>query len=142
LPDDELLVWTAFVVDSEPKLWQAIGNAMAENPALKLAITPTLDLHTPLPLQRRRTVVGYKELCTWVPLIKHAVAEGRLWHLGESLLSEHINRAVGIKVHGGGMTLSSQRSPGPIELARCAVFAAALSSKPASSGKVAFASSR
>jgi len=142
LPTGELLVWTAFVVDSEQKAWEQIANLMASQPQLKLAITPALDLHTPLPLQRRRTVVGYKELCTWVPLIRRSIAEGQLLHTGDQLLSEHVNRAVGVKVQSGGLTLSSQKSPGPIELARCMVFASALASKPANSGKAAFAIGR
>ena len=62
------------------------------------------------------------------------IVENRIGQTGEKLLAEHVERAVMIK-HQGSVALSSTRSPGPIELARCMVWAAALESRPSSSGK-------
>jgi hypothetical protein len=46
------------------------------------------------------------------------------------MLAEHVNRAVLVKAENS-IVISSQRSPGPIEAARCMVIAAALvSAKP------------
>jgi hypothetical protein len=50
------------------------------------------------------------------------------------MLAEHIQRAVAVRSQGS-VALSSQRSPGPIELARLAVWAVALASRPKSAGK-------
>ena len=57
-----------------------------------------------------------------------------LVHTGETMLAEHIGRAVAVRSQGS-IALSSQRSSGPIELARLAIFAAALTSKPKTGGK-------
>ena len=62
------------------------------------------------------------------------ILEGRLVHTGEVMLAEHVQRAVAVKV-AASLVLSSQRSPGPIELARCMVWAAALASRSMVSGK-------
>jgi hypothetical protein len=45
------------------------------------------------------------------------------------VLAEHVNRAVGVKT-AQGYVVSSQKSPGPIELARCLIWAVALVSRP------------
>jgi hypothetical protein len=64
--------------------------------------------------------------------------EGRLVHTGEKMLAEHMNRAVGVRTQQG-FVLSSQKSPGPIPLARCTIWAAALASRPKWKNKPAMA---
>jgi hypothetical protein len=66
--------------------------------------------------------------------------EGRLLHRNENTLNDHMNRAVAV-VQAHSLVLSSKRSPGSIELARCCVWAAALASspKPRARAAVAFA---
>jgi hypothetical protein len=54
---------------------------------------------------------------------------------------EHVDRAVGVKTQRG-YALSSQKSSGPITLARCLIFAAALIAKPVSKQRPAIAFSR
>jgi hypothetical protein len=93
-----------------------------------LAITPSLEIHAPLSLRRRMTVVGQAELIKFTGLAQKMILEDRVKHLGQLTLSEHMNRAVLIKT-GMGVTLSHKSSPGPIELAKCAVWGIALSSK-------------
>jgi hypothetical protein len=78
--------------------------------------------------------VGYGELLKFTPLIRGMIIEGRLWHTGENSLAEHVNRAVMVKTLGGS-ALSSQKSPGPIELARCMIFASAMASRPITKNK-------
>ncbi len=58
-------------------------------------------------------------------------------HDGGELLSEHVGRAVLVRAQNS-VVLSSQRSPGPIEAARCLIAGAALVSRPPSTGRVAF----
>ena len=62
------------------------------------------------------------------------IEEKTLRHTGEQMLAEHVQRAVAVRSQGS-MALSSQRSPGPIELARCMVWAAALAARPVAAGK-------
>jgi hypothetical protein len=88
---------------------------MEDDPKLKLAITPTLDLHTPEPLIRRRSLWGYAEMIKYTGLVKSMITEGRLLHTGEEMLAEHVNRATLVKANGA-VVLSSQKSPGPIEV--------------------------
>ena len=132
-----VIVKVGFVVESETEMWARIDRMMAD-PKMQLAITPGLELHTPLPLRRRTHTVGYGELIKYTGLVKQMIMEGRLWHHGEQALAEHIARAVLTKTNNA-VVLSSQKSPGPIELARCMVWAAAEASKPATRTKAAFA---
>jgi hypothetical protein len=85
-------------------------------------------------MERRKTIVGYRELLKWTSPVKNMILENRIYHHGENQLIEHVERAVLIK-HQGSVALSSTRSPGPITLARCMVWAAALASKPQLVGK-------
>ena len=67
-------------------------------------------------------------------IVKAMIAESKVRHRGERTLAEHICRAVQIKT-SDGVLISSARSPGPIELARCAVLAIAKASRPRVVGK-------
>ena len=77
----------------------------------------------------------------WTQLVKNLILEGRVRHRDEQMLNEHMARAVA-KRNQQNYALSSKSSPGPIELARCAVFASALASRPRVVGKAAIGSSR
>ena len=87
---------------------------------------------------RKKVTVGYKELLTHTAVIRSMMNEGRLVHTGEKMLAEHMNRAVGVRTQQG-FVLSSQKSPGPITLARCTIWAAALASRPKWKNKPAMA---
>lgn len=129
--DDGLVVAKVeFVVDTEAKMWEQVDHILTD-PQVRLAVTPTLAVHCPVKHERRMTQVGYGELQRFTPLVKAMIQERRLGHLGETLLAEHVNRAVGVRTQGT-FVVSSQKSPGPIELCRCMIFAAALASKPGS----------
>ena len=126
--DGKVIVQTEFVVETEADMWAAIARVM-ENPEVQLLITPTLDIHVPLGLRRRTTITGYAELTKFTSLVRSMIHEGNVKHHGESLLADHVSRAVLVKVPTGAV-ISSQRSPGPIELCRVMVWAVAQVSKP------------
>jgi len=122
-----------FVVDSESAMWEQIERVMVDS-KVQLAVTPTLEIHVPLNLARRYSTVGYGELLRYSTLVRSMVIEDRVTHSGQQTLAEHINRAVMVKTAQGAV-LSSQRSPGPIEAARCFVWAVAMVSKPVQRAK-------
>jgi hypothetical protein len=64
-----------------------------------------------------------------------------LIHRGEEMLNDHMNRAVAV-VQAHSLVLSSKRSPGSIELARCCIWAAALASQPRTRVRAAVAFAR
>ena len=123
-PDQQIIATVEFVVDTMAEAWRRIEQA-ATDTKLTIAVTPTLDLHCPLSLQRRRVIWGYQEVTRYTAAVRQLIIEGRLRHTGETMLAEHVGRAVAGRTHGT-ISLSSQRSPGPIELARCLVAACGL----------------
>jgi len=129
----QVLVDVAFVATSLEQMWQEISDVM-DDKTVTLAITPTFELHLPARYQRRFTLVGYAELLKYTSLVRSMIVEGRVKHYGTRALSEHLNRAVSVKT-ARGVVISSQKSPGPIELARCAIWALALCSRPATAHK-------
>ncbi|MFZ9903592.1 MAG: hypothetical protein ACO3FT_08045 [Ilumatobacteraceae bacterium] len=137
--DPKIIAHVEFVVDTVEQCWQEIERVMAD-PTVQLTVTPGLELLAPLPLRRRMTIVGYGELLKYTPIVRNMILEGRLAHDGSVALAEHVNRAVAVKTQNTTV-LSSQKSPGPIELARSMVWAAALAARPTIKQKPAFASS-
>jgi phage terminase large subunit-like protein len=133
-------VCVEFMVDTEDAMWEEVERVMADT-ATRLVITPALHLHLPTNLERRSSVIGYGELLKYSGLIQKMIVEGKVRHRGELSLAEHVNRAVLTKT-GGGVVLSSQKSPGPIELCRCMAWAIAESSRPKIVGKPVFAVSK
>ena len=127
-------VHVEFVVDNETEMWDLVSDVM-QDPKVQLSVTPSLEIHIPTHLQRRSCVVGYGELVKFTPLMKTMVTEGRVAHHGHLLLAEHVQRAVIVRTSGGNIVLSSQKSPGPIELARAMCWAVALASKPQTNQK-------
>lgn len=139
--DGDIVASVAFTCETNRQMWKHIEKLMEADPKLKLAITPTLDLHTPEPLIRRRSLWGYAEMIKYTGLVRSMITEGRLLHTGEEMLAEHVNRATLVKANGA-VVLSSQKSPGPIECARCLVAAASLVSRPGQSGRAMIGSAR
>ena len=133
LDDRRTVVTVEFVCDTYNEMLQHVER-LAKNTAIKFAISPSIDIHWPLALERRRAIVGYGEILKFTPRIKSMIHEKLLWHTGENMLAEHVQRAVAVRSQNS-IALSSQRSPGPIELARCLVWCAALASRPTATGK-------
>jgi phage terminase large subunit-like protein len=126
--DHKTIVHVEFVVDTEDEMWRQIDRVMQDK-STTLAITPTLEIHMPTQYSRRYSVVGYGELLRYTTLVQKMILEDKVAHTGSTALAEHLGRAVMVKTAQGAV-LSSQKSPGPIELARVAVFAISLVSKP------------
>ncbi|CAB4175902.1 HNHc domain containing protein [uncultured Caudovirales phage] len=129
-----------FVKDTLADCWQAVEAACADQ-TTRLLITPAFEMSLPTKFERRASMVGNRELQRWTVGARAAILEGKIRHDGSALLSQHVERAVAVK-NQGAVTLSSLRSPGPIELARCLVFAIAMVSKPAIMGKPMIVSQR
>lgn len=113
------------VTEHEDKLWAELEAVYGMVDTL--AVTPTLEPHLPLEMRRKTTTVGIKELARWVPLVRSMLLAGQVAHDGDILLGEHVGRAVATRQAG----LSTAHSAGPIEAARCLVWAVALASRPA-----------
>jgi hypothetical protein len=128
-----VIVTTEFVVESAQQMWAEVVTRMSD-PQVKLACTPSLEIHCPPDLRRRMTIVGYAELIKWTGAARAMIVEDRVRHTGDLALSEHFARAVAVKT-GGAIVLSSQKSPGPIELARCSVWGIMLTSRPKATAK-------
>jgi len=132
---ERVIVTTSFVVESAAQMWEQVVRIMNDQ-SVRLACTPSLEIHCPPDLRRRMTIVGYAELLKWTSSAKAMIVEDRCRHTGDLALAEHMARSVAVKT-GGTVVLSSQKSPGPIELARCAVWGMMLASKPTTRSKPA-----
>jgi hypothetical protein len=132
--DKRAVVEVTFAVNT----WQAaVDQAVelgAQYPLMQFAVSPSVEPHWPLELDRRTTIVGYKELLRFTPLVHHMILERRLLHMKNDQLDEQIGRAVAVKTQAS-MALSSQKSAGPIELARMVIWAGALVAKPTVVGR-------
>ena len=124
-----LTATVAFVCETITQVWDQVRVQIAKHPQLVVAITPTLDVGCPTDLQRRRTVVGYQEILRYTATVRNLIMEGRVAHTGETMLAEHVGRSVAVRTRGA-IALSSNRSAGPIELARCLVWVVGMSARP------------
>jgi hypothetical protein len=124
MPDGKIGVTVAFTCDTQAQLWDHI-HQLAKDPSIQFALTPTVDLQCPPSIERRRVVVGYAEILKWTPAIQALIRERQLVHTGEMALAEHVVRAVSVRTQGS-IAVSSQRSPGPIELCRTMIFSSAI----------------
>ncbi len=123
-------VEVAFVVESEADMWAEVVERMGADRRLRLAVGATLEVHVPRDLVKRTTVFGSAELGKWTGLVRPLIVGGLVSHDGSRQLADQVNRAVAVRARDAGQVLSSVRSPGPIEMARCMVVAVALASKP------------
>jgi len=121
-------------------MWIEVDRVL-EDTDVQFGVTPTLDIHTPDKYRRRTQTVGYGELLKYTVLVRNMILEGKLVHSGQIQLTEHVSRAVLGKT-SGTVVLSSQKSPGPIELCRTLVWSAALASKKSPNRRAAIGMSR
>jgi hypothetical protein len=129
----QVFVTVEFVVDTEHDMWAQIDQVM-KHPSVILLVTPTLEIHVPPHLQRRYQLTGYAELLRYTSLVRSMILEDKVRHTGNQTLAEHVSRAVGVRT-AQGFVLSSQKSPGPIEAARCMVWAVSAVSRPQNKAK-------
>jgi hypothetical protein len=140
--DGDIVASVEFQTESIAEMWEQITASLEREPKTQLAITPSLFIHTPEKFQRRTVQWGYGEINKYTSTVKGLINEDRVKHTGEILLSEHVNRACLIRGQGGALSISSQRSPGPIEACRCLIVAAAMVSRPGHGNKPTMGSSR
>jgi len=140
--DGDIVASVEFQTESIAEMWEQITASLERQPKTQLAITPSLFIHTPEKFQRRTVQWGYGEINKYTSTVKGLINEDRVKHTGEILLAEHVNRAVLIRGQGGALSISSQRSPGPIEACRCLIVAAAMVSRPGGANKPTMGSSR
>lgn len=130
-PGERVHVSVDFVVEDEASMWARVDDLLAADSKLLLAIGGALEVHVPEHLTDRYVTFGTAELANWTSLIKPMISTGKLSHDGSLQLAEQVNRAVAVRTYKGATTLSAQKSPGPIEMARCMVVAVALAARPA-----------
>ena len=131
--DGNIQICQQFVKDTLAECWQAVEDC-CKDATTRLLITPAFEMSLPQKFVHRSQMVGNREMMRWTQTARAAIIEGRVRHDGSALLSQHCERAVSVK-NQGSLTLSSVRSPGPIELARCLVFAVSMVHKPVAVGK-------
>jgi hypothetical protein len=123
--DGSVHVDTAFTESTVEAMWRAVEQSLG--PSTQLVVGASLELAIPPALKRRATIAGYGEVTKWTGPIRAAIMEQRLTHGGDPVLSEHVARAVSVKVNNGSaITLSTKQSPGCIILCRAMIWAAAL----------------
>ena len=128
--DKRLQVVTEFLVESTAELWAEIERVMADK-TVKLNLTPQLAAICPTELSHRMDMVGMREMSTYTSVVRNLILEGMVVHCGQLSLTEHVNRAVAGRT-GATITLTSQKSPGPIEQARCLVWSCGTAARPTS----------
>ena len=124
--DKKLVATVAFVASSYQDMIAEVDKLVATN--CKFAISPSIDIQWPQRLEHSKTVVGYGEILKFTPAVRSLILEQVLRHDGSEQLAEHVQRAVLVKSQGS-VAVSSQRSPGPIELCRTMIWAAALATR-------------
>lgn len=104
--------------------WAEIGDMLDADRDLTAYVGAGLESSIPLAQQKRVQLVGRREMLAGTRFTRSMIVEGRVHHCGSAVLGDHVSRAVAAEM-GGGYTLSTKLSPGPIELARCLVWAVA-----------------
>jgi len=135
---NQVKVTVEFIVDNLRELWEAVDKSRKEHKGMQLACGATLDVHLSPAIKGSAILVGQRELQKWTTVVRSMTIAGQVRHTGEELLIEQCSRAVLVK-HQGHLSLSSVRSPGPIELCRAYVWAVAMAGKPKAQSTVAYA---
>ncbi len=134
LPDGAVYVSQAFAASTAEEMWQTIEQILPGG--CTLIVGASLELAIPQSLRRRSQIAGFGEVTKWTMPVRAMILEGRLWHDGAQMLSEHVARAVAVRTNGGNnTTLSTKRSPGPIVLTRAMIWAAAICTQKRAPGK-------
>jgi hypothetical protein len=118
-----------FIVKTEAEAWAAVATILTDK-QVQLLVTPSLEIHAPNEYRGRLGVVGYAEIQKFTSTVHSMITARTLLHDANQNLAEHVCRSVMVRTMGT-FALSSTRSPGPIELCRAMVWAAAYASKPA-----------
>lgn len=122
-------------------LWEWVVEELAADKTTRALIGVSLAPTMPHIVERRSSTVGYAESCKWTSAARALIIQGRIRHNGDVQLAEQVGRSVAVPTKDGWV-ISSRKSPGPVELARCLVWSASVAARPVSASKPAMASSR
>ena len=135
---DKVLSTVEFITDNLRELWSSLEEARQKHKGLQVACGAALDVHLPPNVKGNAVLVGQREIQKWTTIVRSMIMSGQVLHTGEEILVEQVNRAVLVK-HQGYQSISSARSPGPVELCRALIWSVAMAGKPKSQTKAAFA---
>jgi hypothetical protein len=133
--DKKLQTRSEFRVDSLEEMWEQV-KALCEDRQLTVLLTPGLYQICPPEIQRRSHRWGQMEMTQYTAIVRGLIMEGKMRHENQMSLNEHVNRAVAGKAAGGALTITSRKSPGPIEQCRCMIAAAGHTAKPSANVRV------
>jgi len=135
---DKVLSTVEFIVDNLRDLWSKLEESRKAHKGMTIACGAALDIHLPPAVKGNAVLVGQREIQKWTTIVRSMIMSGQVLHTGEEILIEQVNRAVLVK-HQGQLSVSSARSPGPIELCRALIWSVAMAGKPKINAKPAFA---
>lgn len=133
--DGRLQTRSEFRVESLPAMWEHVHEVLQDK-TVELLLTPGLHGLCPLDLSRRAAMWGQQEMTMYTAIVRGFILEGQLLHENQMSLSEHVNRAVAGRAGSNTITITSVRSPGPIEQCRCMIAAAGRCAKPVTNVRV------
>src|SRR5262249_9356202 len=113
---------------SRRALWEELAELVARRRGVTVLYPPSLDKHVAT-LGAVVKVGTAEQRAGYGPTLA-AIVDGRLRHGGDAELTRQILTATPVTVPDVGTTLSSRRSPGPIYLARAAVWAIGAELRP------------
>jgi hypothetical protein len=126
--DDVVVSGRAFT--SRRALWTALEELVAGRRGLSLLYPASFERHVASLRVASSTKVGTLEQRAGYGPTLAAIVDGRLRHDGDEELTRQILTATPVTIPDVGTTLSTRRSPGPIFLARAAVWAIGAELRP------------
>ena len=128
--DGELVRLTGRAFPSRRALWAELEQLTRRRRGLELLYPASFEKHVARLHGVRKTKVGTAEQRAGYGPTLAAIADGRLRHDGGEELTRQMLTATPVTVPDVGTTLSARRSPGPIFLARAAVWAIGAELRP------------
>jgi hypothetical protein len=131
--DGKVVVDVVATFRSELELWQFLAESTPAR--VRLAVGVSMVPRVPLTLQRRTTPIGKRETDAQSAATAAAIVEGRLFHTGDPIMEEQVARIATYRTTRGDAAIRTAPNLGPVELARCVVFAWAVAGavRPAAS---------
>ena len=128
--DDDRVLLRGRAFPSRRALWAELEQLTAERRGLELLYPASFERHVAQLRGVKATKVGTAEQRAGYGPTLGAIIDGRLRHDGDDELSRQILTATPVTMPDVGTTLSARRSPGPIYLARAAVWAVGAELRP------------
>lgn len=139
LEDGRIVVTVPIQSPTEAGLWRELTDWIPSG--CTVAVTPGLEIHVPPALAGRKVRVGYSQIAAWTSLVHARIMSGEIVHLGDPALADHLARAAASTTRDGEVVISTAKSAGAVELARCLVWACQLALAPRKTGRPSIATS-